>query len=435
MIGITKIVRYLSVTDPMPLLQRDRAQSSSFDDMGEGIRMPSIDRVVSLMPGFVYVFNHLSNSNDYTNRSVGEHLGYSSAEIRGFGTQMLMKVIHPDDLELLNVHFSRIVELDDDQSVTIEYRVVTKGGELRWLRSVDTVFDRDPNGHVLRHIGCASDITVEKEAELRLSELNAQLETMVELRTEDLEDLNTTLEERTSSRTQQLQEAVVELEQLTYIATHDLKVPVNNLTRLGLMLQSNTDGLSDEQIENIEWINDCAEQLGEKIKGLVMVAQIRLGNENPSVSLNLHEVITNVVDFVRPDMRTDSLPINVDVSEDIFVQFERSELDNILAALLDNSIKYADPVRPLEISVTAGTTNGQGWVSVADNGTGIDTKLDAAKAFGLFQRAHKAPAGNGISLYCARRMLHRRGGVLNFKGNRGQGAEFTMVFAKEEALL
>ena len=434
MIEVAKIVRYLSVTDPTPLLQRIHAQSSSFDDVEEGLRMPSIDRVVSLMPGFVYVFNHVSNSNDYTNRSVGEHLGYSSAEIRGFGTQMLMKVIHPDDLEQMITHFSRIVELDGDESVTIEYRVVTKAGQLRWLRSVDTVFDRDSNGCVLRHIGCASDITVEKEAELRLPELNAQLEDMVELRTEDLEDLNTNLEERISSRTQQLQEAVVELEQLTYIATHDLKVPVNNLARLGLMLASKTDGLSVEQIENIAWINDCVEQLGEKIKGLVMVAQIRLGNGNPSVLINLHEVTAKAVDLIQPNMRPDSLPVDVDVPENILVQFERSELESVLAALLDNATKYADPVRPLEIKITAGTANGQVWLSVADNGTGIDTKLDAAKVFGLFQRAHKAPAGSGISLYCARRMLHRRGGVLSFKGRRGQGAEFTMVFAKEEAL-
>lgn len=396
--------------------------------------MPSIDRVVSLMPGFVYVFNHVSNSNDYTNRSVGEHLGYSSAEIRGFGPQMLMKVIHPDDLALMGAHFSRIVELDGDQSVTVEYRVVTKTGELRWLRSVDTVFDRGADGQVLRHIGCASDITVEKEAELCLSELNAQLENMVEMRTQDLEDLNTNLEERISARTQQLQEAVVELEQLTYIATHDLKVPVNNLTRLGLMLQSNTDGLNDEQIENIGWINDCAEQLGEKIKGLVMVAQIRLGNGNPSVPLNLNEVTTNAVDLIQPNMHPESLPICVDVAEDITVQFERSELDNILAALLDNAIKYADPERPLEIKILAGRTGGQVWLSVADNGTGLDSKQDLAKTFGLFQRAHKTPAGSGISLYCARRMLHRRGGVLSFKGHRGQGARFTMVFAKEEIL-
>ncbi|MEH6740293.1 MAG: PAS domain-containing sensor histidine kinase [Sulfitobacter sp.] len=421
------------MNDPKPLLQRDRVQSSPFDDLGEGNFAPSIDRVVSLMPGFVYVFNHQTNSNDYTNRSVGEHLGYSSDEIRGFGPQMLMKVIHPDDLALLATHFGRIVALDGDLSVAIEYRVITKAGALRWLRSVDTVFDRDEDGQVLRHIGCASDITIEKESELRLSELNAKLENRVKSRTHDLEDLNTSLEERISARTLQLQEAVVELEQLTYIATHDLKVPVNNLTRLGLMLQSNTQSLSAEQIEQVGWINDCAEQLGEKIQGLVLVAQIRLGNGNPSVPLGLSGVITAAVDLMQSAMPKDSFPVSIDVPDDMVVQFERSEIENILAALLDNAVKYAEPDRPLDIKIAAGTTSGQIWVSVADNGTGLDSKLDAEKAFGLFQRAHKTPAGSGISLYCARRMLHRRGGTLTFHGHRGEGAEFTILFAKEES--
>jgi PAS domain S-box-containing protein len=420
------------VNDPKPLLQRDRVQNSPFDERREGNSVPSIDRVVSLMPGFVYVFNHQTNSNDYTNRSVGEHLGYSSDEIRGLGPQMLMKVVHPDDLALLGTHFGRIVALDGDLSVTIEYRVITKAGSVRWLRSVDTVFDRDDNGQVLRHIGCASDITVEKESELRLSELNAKLENRVASRTQDLEDLNVSLEERISARTTQLQEALVELEQLTYIATHDLKVPVNNLTRLGLMLQSNAHSLSAEQIEQVGWINDCAEQLGEKIKGLVLVAQIRLGNGNQSVPLGLREVITAAVDLMQTAMPKDSSPISIDVPDDILVQFERSEIDNILAALLDNAVKYAEPERPLDIKIAAGTTSGQIWVSVADNGTGLDSKLDAEKTFGLFQRAHKTPAGSGISLYCARRMLHRRGGTLTFRGNRGEGVEFTILFRKGE---
>lgn len=60
-------------------------------------RLPTIDSVVGLMPGFVYVFNHSTYSNDYTNRSVAEHLGYSSEEISAFGPEMMMRIIHPDD--------------------------------------------------------------------------------------------------------------------------------------------------------------------------------------------------------------------------------------------------------------------------------------------------------------------------------------------------
>ncbi|MGA9432697.1 MAG: hypothetical protein WBV62_00500, partial [Roseobacter sp.] len=40
------------------------------------------------------------------------------------------------------------------------------GGREVWLRSVDTVFSSAPDGTVMRHIGIAFNITLEKTAEL-----------------------------------------------------------------------------------------------------------------------------------------------------------------------------------------------------------------------------------------------------------------------------
>ena len=115
-------------------------------------QIPTVDRVVDLMPGFIYVFNHATYSNDYTNRSVAKNLGYSSEEIRAFGEQM-MRIVHADDHVRLGEHLKRIAGLEDDSSVSFEYRVINKAGQRRWFRSVYSVFDRAPDGSVLRHIG------------------------------------------------------------------------------------------------------------------------------------------------------------------------------------------------------------------------------------------------------------------------------------------
>lgn len=397
-------------------------------------RILTIDRVISLMPGFVYVFNHTTYSNDYTNRSVGEQLGYSSEEIRAFGSQMMMRIVHPEDYELLGVHMARIAALEGDSSVSLEYRVIMKTGEQRWLRSVDAVFDRAPDGSVLRHIGCASDVTVEKESELRLAQLNAELEAKVSERTKDLAMLNEALETRITERTYELQDAVDELEQLTHIATHDLKVPVNNLCRLGLMLNDSKNLLPDEQAEQVEWINHCATQLSAKIQGLVLVAQIRLSTALPTEHLNLCEVVERVIADFKSTMGNNTRPVMVHVDPDIMIDFARFELKSILASLMDNAIKYADSSRPLQISFHSVVKGGEITLRVSDNGTGIDGARDTEKVFGLFQRAHKIPAGSGISLYCARRMLLRRGGDIAMEGARGEGAVFNVKFPKVEAV-
>ncbi len=52
--------------------------------------MPTVDRVVSLTPGFVYVFNHTTYSNDYTNCSVAEQLASSAVR-----TKSLLAAVFP----------------------------------------------------------------------------------------------------------------------------------------------------------------------------------------------------------------------------------------------------------------------------------------------------------------------------------------------------
>jgi PAS domain S-box-containing protein len=412
-------------------------QDASLDAIQSGVKAGSeqrlsIDRVARLMPGFVYVFNHQTFSNDYTNRSVGEHLGYSSEEIRAFGSSMMMQVIHADDQHLLEGHMARIGQLADEQTATLEYRVNTKQGTQLWLRSVDTVFDRTDDGSVLRHIGVASDITAEKNAGMALTRLNAELEQKVAKRTKDLARLNVALEDRIDARTAELQEAVDELEQLTYIATHDLKVPINNLSRLGLMLINGGENLTHEQLEQIGWMNRCTDQLSAKIQGLVLAAQIRLTNGLPREMLKLVECVNDCVTRVGESKGRLKLPVTVDIAPDLVVHFARFELESILFSLLDNAVKYAEPSRPLEIRIQAEEIDGNIALTVSDNGTGVDPVRDAQKVFGLFQRAHKTPAGSGISLYCAQRMLQRRGGAVSLTGARAQGAQFTILIPTKE---
>lgn len=408
-------------------------QGSGFAKAQSAMAEPTIDRVVSLIPGFVYVFNHVTYSNDYTNRSVAEHLGYSSKEIKQLGSKVLMHLVHPEDQRLLTAHMQKVALLADDTSAVVEYRVVTKKGEERWLRSVDTVFDRGPSGDVLRHIGCASDFTAEKDAQYALTTLNAELENKVARRTRDLAALNEELEARIGLRTHELEQTVDELEQLTFIATHDLKVPANNLSRLARMMGNTVDDMTPEQAEQVAWITTCAAQLNNKIQGLVLVAQIRLSETFPSRCLNLSAEVKSAIQEMQKTMGGSVLPVACDIPDDLEVEFSRLELGSILTSILDNAVKYAAAARPLEIKIAASLEDGQVTLTVCDNGTGVDGARESQKVFGLFQRAHKVPEGSGISLYCAQRMLHRRGGAITVSGTRGEGAAFKLFFPRKEA--
>ena len=122
----------------------------------------------------------------------------------------------------------------------------------------------------------------------------------------------------------------------------------------------------------------------------------------------------------------------VDVPHDLCVNFARFELDSILTSLIDNTVKYAEATRPLQVTVQARSLDGSAVLHVRDNGTGLDVTHDTLKVFGLFQRAHKEPAGSGVSLYCARRMMNMRGGEISVTGQRGVGADFKLKFPNNE---
>ena len=194
------------------------------------------------------------------------------------------------------------------------------------------------------------------------------------------------------------------------------------------MLNEKKHLFAPDQAEQVGWVNDCAAQLGAKIQGLVLVGQIRLSSALPTEKLNLRAAIDRVVQEFEHSMRNNTHPGIIDVAADIMIEFARFEISSILASLMDNAIKYADASRPLEVRFHTLVEDGRLTLCISDNGTGLDGARDTEKLFGLFQRAHKVPVGSGISLYCARRMLLRRGGEMSVAGTRGEGATFSVQF-------
>ncbi|MEO0362578.1 MAG: PAS domain-containing protein, partial [Pseudomonadota bacterium] len=133
------------------------------------------ERISALVPGLVYIYNQKDQQNEYANRSVGEMLGYSAEEIREMGADFLPSVIHPEDLPRLALHFNAISKLPDGGVATFEYRIKRPDGGYRWLSSNDSVFERDENGELLRHIGIAVDVTRQKESEARALKMSRDI--------------------------------------------------------------------------------------------------------------------------------------------------------------------------------------------------------------------------------------------------------------------
>jgi PAS domain S-box-containing protein len=110
---------------------------------------------------------------EWVSASVEQVSGWTTEEMKELGVQ---RMVHPDDVALLAEDIER---LSTGQEVVQESRVLTKSGQVRWLRSYSRP-ELDPAGRLVRIIGSAQDITEQRvtQEELRrsLSLLQATLE-------------------------------------------------------------------------------------------------------------------------------------------------------------------------------------------------------------------------------------------------------------------
>lgn len=124
-----------------------------------------IQQIADATPHLMYIYNVIENRNTYTNRQVTKILGYTSQEVLEMGTELFIKLLHPEDLPSLAVHLQRVAHTVDGEVLEFEYRMQHRSGEWCWLRSRDQVFERTPEGRVKQIFGTAQDITKYKQAE------------------------------------------------------------------------------------------------------------------------------------------------------------------------------------------------------------------------------------------------------------------------------
>ncbi len=118
----------------------------------------------------IYLFDLETRRNAYSNRSLGEFLGYSQTQILELGDNIVPTIIHPEDLPRIEQHLGRFAEVTDSRVLDIEYRVKHASGDWHWIWARETVFNRRPNGIAWQILGTAQDITDRKKTERALGE-------------------------------------------------------------------------------------------------------------------------------------------------------------------------------------------------------------------------------------------------------------------------
>ncbi|MEO6039049.1 MAG: PAS domain-containing protein, partial [Saprospiraceae bacterium] len=134
-----------------------------------------IDKINNTSPGITYVFDLLEQKEVYSNHKREELLGYTEADLKEMGSDVLSQILHEEDLSQAYTNQLKFSSADDGEMFTHEYRVRNKKGEFRWHRTYETIFKRSDAGVPTQIIGIAIDISQEKEAASQLEQSEHRL--------------------------------------------------------------------------------------------------------------------------------------------------------------------------------------------------------------------------------------------------------------------
>lgn len=359
---------------------------------------PFLQKVTDVVPSVIYIFNHATQSNEYTNRSVGDALGLTELEVRELGDALMPRLCHPEDLPRVLAHFRDIQQLEDGAVATLEYRVRHRKGHWVWLLSRDTVFQRNNQGNVLRHIGVASDITAQKEAEHRARKQKINAETVSD-----------------------------EFRAFSYAMSHDLKSPSNTLgLLLDELLESHGAALPSDAKDLIEMAQATTRHLSTLVNDVNDYTGL-IGGETERRKVDLNQVLAGVTDDMR--MLMAQRRAEVDIGTLPVVLGDIGQLGLYFRNLLDNALKFRRRgITPqIKVSSVRSLDGAMASITVADNGIGIDPE-NHEKIFTIFKRLNPTLdyAGSGLGLAVCRRIAANHGDRITLVSSPGKGAAFTL---------
>lgn len=224
--------------------------------------------------------------------------------------------------------------------------------------------------------------------------------------------------------------AMVKVTQFTADASHELRTPVAYIRAIAEYNLGNPS-LDGETREGLNAIVDETKLMGELLENLLTLARLDLpAGAQTCERTEVAPVIAEVVAYFKPMVRQkgQTLTIEEQTGHETSVLISKLHLRRILAAIVENAIKYTPAGGKISVVCKAQETVD---VIVADNGVGIAPEhLD--RIFDRFYRVDQARTdlseGVGLGLPIAKLMTELYGGGINVTSRHGDGTTFVVHF-------
>lgn len=297
--------------------------------------------------------------------------------------------------------------------------------------------------------GIIHDITNIKEAELKLKELNSQLEEHVEERTSKLTDVvnkllktNRDLENEVKRRKEaedalkcsekELKSSLSKEKELNdmkskfvTLASHEFRTPLSTiLSSANLIEKYEKEDDQEKRERHVKKISQAVHNLNNILNDFLSLGKLDEGKIGFEVStFCLKSLIADVAEQLE-GMLKPGQKIQLLIENDLLINNDKNMMHNILINLISNAIKYSPENTDIEIYVRF-LSKDLFKICVKDSGIGIP-ESEQGNIFSRFFRANNASTyqGTGLGLHLVQSYAEKMGGMVSFESKCGEGSKF-----------
>ena len=331
------------------------------------------------------------------NAQTGKMFGYSREELVGQPIDRLMPSRFEAGHAELRQGYFREPRLRPMGSGMDLYGKRKDGGEF----PVDIMLSPLETSERRLVLSVVRDITVRRENEKRILELNSQLQTRVE----------------------ELQTANQSLEAFSYSVSHDLRAPLRAIDGFARIISEDYQKLLNEEgLRLLDVIAAICHKMGKLIEDLLAFSRV-----SRDLILKSEMDMTTLARSVLEDIRAQEPGRRIETTvRDLPPALgDRNLLRQVYINLISNAWKFTRHAPAPAIEIGSYNDGQRRVYFVKDNGVGFEPKY-SHKLFGVFQRLHTEQEfeGTGIGLALVHRIIQRHGGEAWATGEVGKGATF-----------
>ncbi len=308
--------------------------------------------------------------------------------------------VHPEDLPVFLEQINYAILHKTDYMST--YRIIRTDGSIRYLKAYASL-QYLPSGHVDKFLGINTDVTVEKEAEVRLVMAKSMAEEMTRLKTNFLANMS-----------------------------HEIRTPINGM--MGLLELMAEDDDQYQRRDYLLMMQKSGNRLLNTLTGILELSKLEAEGVGYSLRpIAVEELIRVVVESLTPLAITKKVRLEAAHLEDeLEVLGDSRMLSQVLNNIVGNALKFT---REGSVRISASLQvrkKGKEFVIILIEDTGIGIAPDHIdKIFQPFKQESEGRQrqyeGVGLGLSIARKYSELLGGTIEVESEKGVGSAFRVI--------